>query len=221
VSTDFQLLIFDWDGTLMDSAARIVASMQTAARSVGIESPNGAAIRDIIGLGLHEALQQLYPGSDAAFAERLVQAYRQDYLYSAREQARLFAGADGVLETLLEQGYWLAIATGKSRTGLRQVLDHCGLGKLFYSTRTADETASKPDPQMLHEILEELDVPAKQALMIGDTTYDLEMASRAGVPALAVSYGVHALDRLLACAPLGHIDDIAQLPTWLQSARSR
>lgn len=218
---NYRLLIFDWDGTLMDSAARIVASIQSSATALGVEPPEDAAIRDIIGLGLIEGIERLFPGTDEAFAQRLASAYRQDYLYGMQAQASLFAGAEAVLRELRDEGYWLAVATGKSRTGLRQVLDHTGLRTLFYSTRTADETASKPHPQMLHEILEELDTPAEQALMIGDTTYDLDMANSAGVDGLAVSYGVHALDRLLDFSPRGHINSIGELPGWLRSGVKR
>lgn len=213
--SDYPLLVFDWDGTLMDSTGEIVACLQEAAVDTGLEIRSQAEIHDIIGLGLGEAMQALYPDLDPAGQQRLVDAYRDRYLDQSRPPSSLFEGADQVLERLHEQGFLLAVATGKSRRGLERVLAQTGLGPLFHATRCADEAFSKPHPQMLEEIMVDLDTPAAQTLMIGDSELDMQMASNAGTAAVAVSYGVHSAERLAAYTPLATLKDIRDLLAYL------
>ena len=211
----YQLLIFDWDGTLMDSAARIVASLTAAFVDIGVEAPAQERCRDIIGLGLEEAMQRLWPAATAEQRARLIVRYRHHYLVENSTPTPLFVGAADVIQALHEAGYLLAVATGKSRRGLDSALEQSGLGRWFHATRCADETFSKPHPRMLDELLDELGVRAADGLMIGDTEYDVRMAHNAGVDALAVCYGVHAPERLLALRPRACLSSIAALPGWL------
>jgi len=214
----FKLLVFDWDGTLMDSEARIVACMQATARDLGLEVPTAVSSRNIIGLGLKEAVTTLFPGSDDAQVGRVVERYRHHFLVANKTPSALFPGAAEMLNRLVEDDFLLAVATGKGRQGLDLVLKSTGLGPLFHTTRCADETFSKPHPQMLLQILDELGVDAGEALMIGDTEYDLQMAANAEVKSLAVSYGVHSRDRLMQYQPLGCLDAIHELTDWLETA---
>lgn len=211
----YTLLIFDWDGTLMDSVAHITTCMHNAIAIVAAEPRTDAEIRNIIGLGLDEAIQHLYPQASPAMIRQLVDEYRQEFLVRTRQGSELFAGVHETLRTLAAQGYGLAVATGKSRRGLDQVLAETGLDALFPITRCADETRSKPHPQMLEEILTDYDVSRHDALMIGDSEYDLLMAQAIGMDSLAVTYGVHELARLLRYQPHGYIHDITHLPAWL------
>ena len=210
----YQLLVFDWDGTLMDSEARIIACMEAASNDLSLATPDKAAIRNIIGLGLDEAIHALFPEHTAAVHRQMVERYRYHFLTADRTPSPLFPGVVPMLQDLKQRGYWLAIATGKGRPGLQKVLSDTGLEQMFLATRCAGETASKPNPQMLFELLDELGVEAEQALMIGDTEYDLQMAQNAKMPALAVSYGVHERDRLLQYRPVGCIDSIPNLHNW-------
>ena len=213
----FKLLVFDWDGTLMDSESRIISCMQGAIKDVGAEPRSDEQIRNIIGLGLVQAIRVLFPDENKAFADYVAQAYRRRYTEIDHTPSRLFPGALEVLETLKSRGYLLAVATGKARRGLDSILEVTGLNEIFHTSRCADETFSKPHPQMMHEILLDLNVAAAQALMIGDTEYDMQMSHNAGARALAVSYGVHALPRLLQQRPLGYINNIVELPVWLDN----
>jgi phosphoglycolate phosphatase len=215
MNKQYSLLVFDWDGTLMDSEAHIVACMQAAMRRVGVEVLNSYQIRQIIGLGLEEALQTLYPKRTSAEISALVEAYRYYFFSDDIPASELFDGAyDTVLE-LAQQGFDLAIATGKSRRGLDLVLSQSGLNQCFPITRCADETFSKPHPLMLEEILTDYNVNASQALMIGDSVYDLQMANNIKMDALAVSYGVHEKKQLREHNPVGMIDHITELTDWL------
>jgi phosphoglycolate phosphatase len=213
----FELLVFDWDGTLMDSEARIVACLQGAIADLELPRQEVAALRNIIGLGLAEAIERLFPGSDAATQQALVERYRHHFLVADPTPSTLFEGAAEVLRGLADQGYLLAVATGKGRRGLDKVLEETGLGPLFHATRCADETLSKPHPQMLLELMELLGAEPQATLMIGDTEYDMEMARNARTHALAVSYGVHHPERLLRHDPLGCLERIADLPAWLNA----
>ena len=217
---NYQLLIFDWDGTLMDSEARIVACMEAACTDLKLPRPGKVAVRNIIGLGLEEAVHALFPNEHPATHRRLVERYRHHFLVADTTPSPLFPGVHTMLEELERHGYWLAIATGKGRAGLRKVLQESGLEKRFLATRCADETASKPNPSMIHELLDELGVEAEQALMIGDTEYDLQMARNAGTRALAVSYGVHSRERLLQYRPVACVDSIGELHEWLLTPHS-
>ncbi len=215
MSNGYRLLVFDWDGTLMDSEARIVACVQAAATDLELTVPSDAEARNIIGLGLREAVTTLFPGADDDLIARMVAQYRHHFLHVNQTPSQLFANADRVVRALAEQDYLLAVATGKGRQGLDQVLVDTGFAQLFHATRCADETRSKPHPEMLLQILDELGMEADQALMIGDTEYDMQMAANAGVDGLAVSYGVHDVERLSRYASRGFIHDIGELPDWL------
>jgi phosphoglycolate phosphatase len=210
----FDLIVFDWDGTLMDSAGVIVASIQNAARDLGLAAPDDAACRQIIGLGLTEALAQLFPDLPASEHPRLVGRYRHHYLGQDAE-IPLFAGADAVVRKLHAADYLLGVATGKSRKGLDRVLGYTGLGAFFHATRCADECFSKPHPEMLEQLMTELGARRERTLMIGDTSHDLQMARNAGVAALAVSYGAHDKRDLMPHAPVACVDTVEELKTWL------
>jgi len=213
----YKLLIFDWDGTLMDSVARIVDCLRKASEEVfGEELRREDELKDVIGLGLREALIQLHPEATGLQIEQMSAAYRYQYLEVNQTHSVLFQGVEALLSKLEEQGYWLAIATGKGRQGLDQVLEFTGLGPRFHVTRCASETFSKPHPLMLEEILEQLGMDVEDALMIGDTEYDMEMARNAKMDRLGVSYGVHPSDRLMKHQPIGCIDDIQHLEAFLQ-----
>ncbi|UXY14995.1 HAD-IA family hydrolase [Chitiniphilus purpureus] len=213
----FDLLVFDWDGTLMDSTATIAQAIQRAFADVGLPVPSDVEARYVIGYGLSEAMAHLAPQADAATIERIVAAYRHYYL--AQDQALvLFDGVREWLPRLREAGYLLAVATGKSRVGLERALTHSGLGALFDVTRTADEAFSKPHPAMLHYILDYLSVAPERALMIGDTTHDLQLAQNAGTASVAMTYGAHPLDQMLLLAPVRHFDDFDALARWLWEA---
>lgn len=212
----YELIVFDWDGTLMDSAAMIVDSVQAAARDLGLEPPSDERARHIIGLGLEDALRHALPDLPEARYADLVERYRHHYL-SRDHELVLFAGATALIENLAAQGRWLAVATGKSRRGLDRALEQSGLGPFFHGTRCADECHSKPHPQMLEELMAELAVPPAQTLMIGDTTHDLLMAKNAGVDAVGVSYGAHPRAALLAAGPRYLADSLVDLDAWLRA----
>lgn len=214
-NTLYKLLIFDWDGTVIDSTARIVSSVQKAARDLSHPALSDDAVRNIIGLGLPEAIETLLPGIAAQANAELAQRYSHYYLHADDTPTALFDGVEETLTRLQAQGYRLAVATGKSRRGLERVMADTGLGHLFEITRCADETTSKPDPHMLNEILEQTGVSAQQALMIGDTEFDLEMGVRAGMNTVAVSYGAHHIERLRQYAPVLEIDAFPALESWL------
>jgi phosphoglycolate phosphatase len=212
----FELIVFDWDGTLMDSAGAIVASIQAAARDLGLEPPSEERARHVIGLGLGEALRHALPELEEARHEELADRYRHHYLAQDHELV-LFAGAAALVQTLGEAGYRLAIATGKSRKGLDRALDHSGLGELFHATRCADECHSKPHPQMLEELIDEFGVLPSATLMIGDTTHDLLMAQNAGVAGVGVTHGAHTAEALATAAPLHLAENIEDLRRWLNA----
>ena len=212
----YDLVVFDWDGTLMDSEARIVDCMQRAAADVGVDVPGRAEARDIIGLGLEQAVARLFPRADAARVGAIVDAYRRHWLGDEVAPASMFAGSHELVAELHEAGSLLAVATGKSRKGLEKSLAESGLGGVFHVTRCADETFSKPHPQMLEEILTDLDTAPRRAIMVGDTEYDMQMAANAGVPAVGVTHGVHSAERLLAHGALQCFDDLLSLAHWLR-----
>jgi len=202
----------------MDSEARILDCVKAAVTDLRLPLPPDEAISDIIGLGLREAIDRLFPGADEELYQGIVDGYRRHFLEGSRVPSRLFAGSREVIETLAARQYLLAVATGKGRMGLDAVLESTETAALFHATRCADEAFSKPHPAMLEQLLEELGVSPGEALMIGDTEYDMQMAANAGVAALAVSYGVHPPERLLRHAPLGCLNDIRELPGWLDQA---
>lgn len=212
----FDLIVFDWDGTLMDSAGVIVASIQSACRDLGIPEPSDVACRHIIGLGLSEALRRLLPHLPEAEHPKLVERYRHHYLGQDQE-IPLFAGADRLVRELHGAGYLLGVATGKSRKGLDRVLSSTGLGDYFHATRCADECFSKPHPEMLEQLMDELGATPARTLMVGDTIHDLQMANNAKVAGLAVSYGAHEKPELLRCEPRACVDTIEELGEWLKA----
>lgn len=214
--SDLKLLVFDWDGTLMDSEAHIVSCLRAAGAELELEPLPDAVMKNIIGLGLQDAVDTLYPGRDEAFRQRFSAAYRRHFFAPAEIPSKLFPGARETLHWLRERGYRLAVATGKGRLGLDKALRDTGLAALFEITRCAEETCSKPDPRMLLEIVEEVGVRATQTVMIGDTEYDMQMAHNARTHAVAVSYGVHERERLLHWQPLTCLDAITELPGWLE-----
>lgn len=210
----YELLIFDWDGTLMDSAGHIVASLQAAARAMALPVPDQVAASFVIGLGLREALQHLFPMLPVEAHPTLADHYRDHYL-GRDHMIPLFAGVGTLLRKLHARGHTLAVATGKSRKGLERAMEYADFADLFSAIRTADQTFSKPHPAMIEELLEELDVAPGRTLMIGDTTHDLQMAQNAGVHSVGVSYGAHATALLESCAPQVVCHSVAELDTWL------
>lgn len=214
----YRLIIFDWDGTLSDSAAQIVSSMQRAVAALDLPPRADDDFRQMIGLSFEDGLGQVYPDHDTAALIRLIQGYRRQWLAQMGEEGEppLFAGALPALQTLASAGHTLAIATGKSRVGLqRSLVHHRDLGQLMAATRTADETANKPHPLMLEELLAHFEVPASAALMVGDTEFDLAMAAAVGMDAVGVTCGVHPPERLLAAGARALLPDVAALPGWL------
>jgi len=211
----FELIVFDWDGTLMDSTGAIVASIQAAARDLGIAPPSDERASHIIGLGLIDALRHALPDLPADRYQDVALRYRQHYL--ARDQdLLLFDGVVDLMEELAGAGYMLAVATGKTRKGLDRAFEVSGLGSCFHASRCADECHSKPHPQMLEELMAEFGVGPDATLMIGDTIHDLQMAGNAGVAALGVAYGAHPRATLEALSPLFCASNVAELAAWLR-----
>ena len=209
----YRLLVFDWDGTIIDSASTIAQCIRLAAADVGLPVPSEEQAKHVIGLGLHDALRGAVPDLRPERVAEFVERYREHF--RAREHAMdLFAGMRELIERLSE-ARTLGIATGKSRRGLDRALEASGLRPYFRASRCADETEPKPHPAMLRELMAEINVPADNALMIGDTSHDLEMARAAGVDALAVTYGAHAAAGLLGCRPRGCVGSVAELSQWL------
>lgn len=213
---NYSLVVFDWDGTLLDSAAAIVRSIQAACQDLGLPIPDDARARHVIGLGLGDALRHAVPDLAEADYPRMVERYRYHYL-SHDHQLTLFAGADELIAELAAAGFMLAVATGKSRLGLDRALQVSGLGPYFHDSRCADECHSKPHPQMLEELMAAFAIAPERTLMIGDTTHDLQMARNAGVAALAVSYGAHPPEALDALEPLARLQAVAELRQWLKT----
>jgi phosphoglycolate phosphatase len=210
----YELIIFDWDGTLMDSENKIIRCFEKSAADVGVDFPGDDAVRNIIGLGLKESLDVLVPEEDQSIRNRLVERYRVHFLEKDTTEMPLFEGVEAGLDGLLGLGYKLAIATGKARVGLARVLDETGLEDRFVTTRCSDEAKSKPHPHMVHDILNETGVDAGSAIVVGDTVYDIQMAHSADTDALAVCYGVHERERLLAEGPVDCVGDFAAVIEW-------
>ena len=205
------MLIFDWDGTLCDSLSRIAYCLQLAADDNSLPVPSLEAARDIVGLGLREALEQLFPGIESTMVDKLRDSYATHFVREDAEPSSLFPGARLALERFREQGYLLAVATGKSRRGLDRVLGALEMTSLFDASSCADETASKPDPLMLQTLLAGSSVTPGAAIMVGDTVYDMAMARAISMPRLAVSYGAHSVERLLDYDPIACIDHCSEL----------
>jgi phosphoglycolate phosphatase len=211
----FRLLVFDWDGTLADSATMIAQCIQAACRDIGEPVPDDHAARYVIGLGLADALQRIAPRLPASRHRELAERYRDHYL-SRESDIPLFAGVPELLHELRERGFSLAVATGKTRMGLDRVLARNGLDSRFDATRCADEGRPKPHPDMLLHLMDRLAIGPGQTLMIGDTTHDLQLAHRAGARALAVAYGAHPGELLATEPALGIVGTVEELRLWLK-----
>lgn len=210
----YDLIVWDWDGTIMDSTPTIVQCIQQSCRDLGFKEPDDSLASSVIGLGIHDSLRRAVPWIEPAHFPNLTERFRYHYLAKDHE-LHLFPGIRELLEDLRADGFLLGVATGKSRVGLDRSLSHHQLGHLFHETRTADESFSKPHPGMLLELSDVMQVPMRRMLMIGDTTHDLDMAANAGVDAVAVTYGAHPPSTLKESSSLAHVDDVAQLATWL------
>jgi len=211
----YQLIVFDWDGTLSDSTALIARSLQAALRDMGEPVPDEMAARYVIGLGLVDALRRVAPGVPPARHRELSAHYRRHFL-AAEDTVPLFPGASDLLAELEGAGYFIAVATGKSRAGLDRALAQNALAGRFHATRCADEGRPKPHPDMLLHLMDRVGVTPRETLMIGDTTHDLELARNAGVDAVAVAYGAHAQDGLARMSPLALVHSVAELRGWLR-----
>ena len=212
----FDLISFDWDGTLFDSTASITSALQQAVVDVGGERPTRELARYVIGLGLQDALARVAPDVPPSRYRALSDRYRHHYFQHAT-QITLFEGIEGVLADLRGRGHRLAVATGKSRRGLDEALATVSLGDMFDATRTADQTAGKPHPLMLYELMDELEVKPEHTLMIGDTSHDLELARNAGCSCVAVSYGAHSVAGLQEWSPLYVAHSVRDLGQWLRT----
>ena len=210
----FNLIVFDWDGTLMDSTAAIVKSLQDSALDLGLPIPAKEKAAHVIGLGLKEALETVLPDLAPEYYPKLVDRYRIHFLANSLKTT-LFDGVKAMLDDLKKQDYLLAVATGKSRAGLNRAIDEAGLQGYFDASRTADETWSKPHPAMLLELTGQLGEPMSRTVMIGDTTHDLQMASNAGAAAIAVQYGAHSAAELQRLHPIYAASSVADLHNWL------
>jgi phosphoglycolate phosphatase len=211
----YDLIVFDWDGTIMDSEATIVCCLAAAATDMGIDPPAIEVAREIIGLGMEEVAKVLFPAASATQRSLFIERFRSHYLQQDSTQVDFFPGVQTGLAELVERGYLLAVATGRPRRGLDRLLAQSGLAALFAASRCADECLSKPHPHMLQELLAQTGTAPNRTLMVGDTVYDMEMARTAGVDRLAVSYGVHDRARLLAHGPVACVNSFAELCRWL------
>jgi len=211
----FDLLVFDWDGTIVDSANHIVDALQCACADMNLPVPTPQRARYIIGLGLRDAMEYLFPEMTPLDYPSLVDRYRHHYL-AGDHRVVPFPGVEAGIAELKAAGFLLAVATGKSRAGLDRALADTGLEQYFDRSRCADESFSKPHPEMLHVLMDALNVAPDRTLMIGDTTHDLQMAANAGVAALAVSYGAHATKDLQDLKPLACVQSCLELMAWLR-----
>ena len=211
----YELIVFDWDGTIIDSQAHIIGSMQRAIADEGLEIPSPERIRHIIGLSLSRAIQNLFPDLSDSAVESVAKRYREHFFADNEQTSELFDGAAEMIRDLHAGGYYLAIATGKGRRGLDIALEKTGLEPFFHITRCADETRSKPDPLMLDEILTDLDLTSSNAVMVGDTSYDMDMARNIKMDSVAVTYGMHDRELLANSSPTYFIDTIQQLTQYV------
>lgn len=212
---EYKLVIFDWDGTLMDSVDRIVSSMQSAAKAVGLAVPSNNATKEIIGLSLPIAVEKLFSGITSEQIDAMVLEYKYQYIEVDKTESPLFANALNLLTKMKQNDKLLAVATGKGRDGLNRVLNISETEAFFHTTRCAGEMPSKPNPQMLHSILEELAIAPHEAIMIGDTSHDLEMAQNAGIASIGVTFGVHKREVLEKYQPKAIVNSLIELQTLL------
>ena len=211
----YELVIFDWDGTLMDSTARIVSSLQQSAISAGLKMPSEEEAKQVIGLGLYEGFAILFPDADKSDADRVAGHYRQEFVHQNTTAHNLFSGVLKWLEDTRRDQVLIAIATGKSRAGLDRELTKHSMHHHFVTTRCADECFSKPHPQMIIEILNETGMDPEQAIMVGDTTFDLDMAASARVDGLGLTQGAHSKEKLLQSRPVAIVDSFSDAAEWL------
>lgn len=211
------LVIFDWDGTLVDSAGKISACLAAASGDCGLPLLTIAQYKHIIGLGLPQAISALYPDENEAVREKLRLAYIERFMADA-SPSQLFEDVSDGLKSLRKQGYRLAVATGKSRRGMNRILDELDMHHTFDITRCADETRSKPDPLMLAEILAHTGLGANEAIMVGDTSFDLEMAANASMRSIAVAYGAHSPESLLAYQPISVASNFSDVLALISKA---
>ncbi len=212
---EYQLIIFDWDGTLMDSVQRIVSCMQKAALISGLAMPATELVKDIIGLSLTEAMQRLFPDEMPELHHRLIQTYSEYYKHLDDTPTPLFSGIEPMMRQLHAAGKSLAVATGKSRRGLERVLTETAMGELFCTRRGADDAKSKPDPLMLEQILNELSIPVSDAVMVGDSIHDLAMAQAIGMDSIGVTWGVHTSHMLAMHNPAAIVGSVTDLHHYL------
>lgn len=210
----FDLIVWDWDGTLADSTGMITNALLKAAEQVGLPAITALEASNIIGLGLRESIQALYGDIPAEKAQALARQYSVNY-YAGESEIPLFEGAADTIIELNKRGFKLAVATGKGRRGLNLALEHCGLSKYFHATRTVDECFSKPHPQMLDELMDNLVALPERTLMIGDTNYDLQMAQNADVSAVGVTYGAQLAEQWQDLNPIEQFNDFVGLSKWL------
>lgn len=213
----YQVIIFDWDGTLMDSACRIVDCLKQASLKAELPQQSEADYRRYIGLSLQEVLKRLHPEASHWQLAVMDAVYRWQFMEANTTQMCTFEGAEDLLQSLTQAGKQLAVATGKSRHGLDLVLAETQLAGYFKITKSAEETRSKPDPLMLQEILTELNIPVAQALMIGDAIFDLEMAQHIGMDSVAITHGVHDKADLAPYQPIAFCSNLVELKQWLTS----
>ncbi len=211
---NFDLLVFDWDGTILDSAAAIVDAIQASCRDLDLPEAPPERARHVIGMGLADALRYAMPDLPQERYDEMVARYRHHYLASDHK-LELFAGIETMIAELAAAGFLLAVATGKSRLGLERAFAASGLKPYFHASRCADECFAKPHPQMLESLIEEFAVLSSRTLMIGDTTHDLQMAQNANVAGVGVTYGAHTREALNTLAPLECFDSVAELHGWL------
>ncbi|HSH54580.1 MAG TPA: HAD-IA family hydrolase [Methylotenera sp.] len=210
----FDLIVWDWDGTLADSTGMITNAILKAAEQVGLPALTSQAASNIIGLGLRESIEALYGNIPAEKAQALATQYTANY-YAGESEIPLFSGAADTIKALSKRGHKLAVATGKGRRGLNLALEHCGLGNYFHATRTVDECFSKPHPQMLDELMDYLVALPERTLMIGDTSYDLQMAQNAGVSSVGVTYGAQSAEQWEHFNPIQKFENFDALSEWL------
>ncbi len=210
----YRCVIFDWDGTIMNSEARIVDSIQVAAQRCGLPVLPYHQSKQIIGLSLDKAILGLYPQATQEEIDSMAQAYSHSFLEESEIDMQPFEGAREMLEALRSAGVLTAIATGKSRRGLDQVLAETGFADLFDMTRTPVESESKPSPLMLKQILQQFDLEVQDAVMVGDTEFDMQMAQNIDMDRVALSHGVHELERLQLFNPVQAFDDLLSMKDW-------
>jgi phosphoglycolate phosphatase len=209
-------VVFDWDGTLMDSIGTIVECTLAAIRDVPeAPRPEPDRVREAIGLGLIQTMQRFFPHGDLALYERVAHAYRERWHAEYKHRVELLAGARATVERLRAEGFLVGVATAKSRQGLERELEMTGLGALVHASRTVTEAPSKPAPEMLLQLFDELEVGAEEALMVGDTAWDLQMAAAAGCDGVGVLTGGHSRALLEAERPAACLESVADLPAWL------